>query len=120
MHVEIRAIGVDVSDALREHVEKRTRSALDRLASWVHRVTIFLQDINGPRGGRCKQCRVVVFARRIGQVVITETRVNAYAAVTNAVRRAAHSLGKNVTALRKPKRGRRSKPAAQDVYEVDG
>ena len=58
MQVEIRGMGVTRSDALWAHVERRARFALGRFADRVVRVKIQLADVNGPRGGVDKRCRV--------------------------------------------------------------
>ena len=101
---------MDVGDKLRDHVESRADSAFNRLGSWVRGVTVSLDDINGPRGGVCKQCLVVVTTRSIGQIVVKATNTDVFASVSSAIRRAGRSLARKANELkrRRRKRGWRS------------
>lgn len=61
MQVTVRAKGFELTKALRGHAEERIATALDRLAVLERpnvRVTVTLEDVNGPRGGKDKSCRV--------------------------------------------------------------
>ena len=74
MRLEIRSRGVEVSERLKDHVEERLRLALGRLARYVGEVWVYLRDVNGPRGGKDKLCRVVMEVPRNGRVVVPLTR----------------------------------------------
>ena len=110
MQIRVHGNRVDVGDKLRHHVESRADSAFKRLGSWVRRVTVSLDDINGPRGGVCKRCLVVVTTRSIGQIVVRATNTDIFASVSSAIRRAGLSLARKAKELerRRRKRGWRS------------
>ena len=109
MQVKVHSNRVDVGDTLRDHVESRADFVFNRLGSWVRGVTVSLNDINGPRGGVCKQCLVVVTTRGIGQIVVRDTDADVFASVSSAIRRAGLSLTRKVKELqrRRTKRGGR-------------
>ncbi len=58
MTINIRSNGVEVGDALREHVERTLASSLDRFLRRIDSVSLFLADLNGPRGGMSKLCQM--------------------------------------------------------------
>src|SRR5690348_11454278 len=60
MQLEMRGVNCEMDDALKDHVERRLRFALGRLAARIGRMTVLLSDVNGPRGGIDKRCRIVV------------------------------------------------------------
>jgi putative sigma-54 modulation protein len=81
-----------LSDGLRRHIRRRLNAALDRFRDHVHEVQVRLSDVNGPRGGVDKRCRMVVSAGRGGVVVVQGTAPNFYQAVDAAAERAARSI----------------------------
>lgn len=90
MRVEIRRRQLELSDGLRAHIERQLRTDLGRFAGQVAWVWVYLGDVNGPRGGEDKRCRIVVhFARGGGRAVASGIGTDPYAAVTQASDRAA-------------------------------
>jgi putative sigma-54 modulation protein len=58
MQIEIKTREFPLTDALRSHTERRLFYALSRLDEPIQRLVIRLSDINGPRGGVDKYCRL--------------------------------------------------------------
>jgi hypothetical protein len=56
---------------LRELAETRTRFAMRRLTWLVPRAEVILSDVNGPRGGVDKRCRVELRTHCAGIVQVT-------------------------------------------------
>lgn len=92
MQVEIRSRGFALTDALREHVERRLSFALSRVNEHVRRVQVRLADVNGPRGGVDKLCRIQVSLNRRESVLVEDTAVDVYAAIDRAAARAGRSV----------------------------
>ncbi|ACY15498.1 HPF/RaiA family ribosome-associated protein [Haliangium ochraceum] len=105
MHIQIRTQKLEVSDGLRELVRRRLRFAMDRFGDRVQRVTVRLADLNGPRGGVDKHCRISVVTRSQGVVVVEGTDESLPAVVTRAIERAVRAL-KRANARLKPSRRR--------------
>jgi ribosome-associated translation inhibitor RaiA len=55
-------------------------------------VSVTLEDINGPRGGIDKQCRIVVKLERVGELSFDATDAEVYAAVDAAADRTGRSV----------------------------
>jgi putative sigma-54 modulation protein len=96
VNIVIRARTFSITGGLRAHVERRVAFALDRYVEQVARVSVIMGDVNGPRGGRDKSCRVEVRVRDGRAVRATALDADAYAAIGAAVRRAAGALGRQM------------------------
>ncbi len=60
MEVEIRSQNLHVDEATTTHVQRRMNFALEQFNSWITHVLVHLEDVNGPRRGIDKQCRILV------------------------------------------------------------
>lgn len=97
MQIEVRGHGVEVSAALRAHVERRLRFALDRCRERVDAVYVVLRDLNGAaRRGVDKECRIAVVLRTSGSVAAHARRADLYAAIDVAAGAVGRSLLREV------------------------
>jgi putative sigma-54 modulation protein len=96
MQIVIQARGFDLTAALRQHIERRLHFALDWAHDHVSRVSVLLSDLNGPRGGEDKCCRVQIARPGVAEVVIEDTETDIYVAIDRAVDRAARTLARRV------------------------
>ena len=72
MWIKIHAQKIDVNEATKAYVERRLHFALGRFADVVKQVQVMLSDINGPKGGHDKQCRLRVDFKRQATPVLAE------------------------------------------------
>lgn len=91
MRVTIRFNGVHRGIDLRD-LETIMRTAIERVTYRVKQICLYIEDVNGPRGGLDKQCRCVVHLRRLPPVVIRDRDVDLYALVHRVADRAAQTL----------------------------
>jgi putative sigma-54 modulation protein len=92
--VRIHVVGrsVEIDDSLRGFVEHRVLLALGRLSPGIHCAIVRLYDINGPRGGMDKKCRIQVRLRSRNSLVVEHTDSNLYAAISRAADRAGRAV----------------------------
>jgi ribosomal subunit interface protein len=112
MQIDIRAKGFELSPALREHAERRLGFALSWAVYDVRKVAVRLYDINGPRGGEDKCCRIQIALPGTSDVVIEDTEADLYIAINRAVDRAERSLARRL------ERQREHRHARQPVVEI--
>ncbi len=72
MRLEIRSPHLEIDNELRAHIERRLRFVLGRFGTRISGVTVFVADLNGPRGGIDKRCRIVVRLIRSGEVFVED------------------------------------------------
>ena len=70
MRIQVFSNHVDIDQTLRAQIETRVRLALGRISSRVSRVSVYLADENGPRGGVDKKCRLVAKLLPDGDLVV--------------------------------------------------
>jgi ribosome-associated translation inhibitor RaiA len=90
----------DDARELRDLAVRRARFVMRRLTWLVPRATLQLTDVNGPRGGVDKRCRVRLRTDGHGTVVVTAMARDWRTALDSALSRAARML------LRACRRGR--------------
>jgi hypothetical protein len=91
--------------ALRDHALQRVRFVLRRLTWAVPRADVRLMDLNGPRGGMDKQCRIELRTPGSGPLVVTAVARQWQRALDEALSRAAHGLRRALGRRREPARG---------------
>lgn len=92
MNVEIRTRGFSLTPGLRGHVERRLDYALDRYRERISRIRVVIADVNGPRGGADKSCRLELRLRGGGAVRVTALDEDAYVAIGEAAHRAGRAV----------------------------
>jgi putative sigma-54 modulation protein len=104
MRLEIRRRGVKVTEELRAYLKERLRFALGRFARYIDLLRVYLRDVNGPRGGVGKKCRIVVELPPRGRVVVTGEDTDILAAIANAAGRARFAVKRHVKRRRANRR----------------
>ena len=102
MRIDITANGLELTDGLRNHTERRLAFALDRSLHSIGEVIVRLTDINGTRGGLDERCQIRIPLSGRQGVVIEETNTDLYVAIDRATRRVGNTLGRHLS------RGRQS------------
>jgi len=99
----IRVAGVDLEPDDREYIRKRLGMKLGKFATLIERVSVRVEDVNGPRGGVDKACRIKVVLSGFPSVVVE----NQAASLHDAINRALASAER---AVRRAVGRRRAKP----------
>lgn len=92
MKLTIRARHVDLTAELREQMHRRLHFALGRLAPAIRAVDVSIVDINGPRGGADKHCRVRVRGRSLPVIVIEHVGSDVLSTVSLVAERAERAV----------------------------
>ena len=100
MKIDIKTNGFEVTDGLRDYVQRRLDFALDWAKHEVRRITINLSDINGPRGGKDKRCQMHIPLSGHRDVVIQDTESDLYAAIDRAADRASQTLDRRLRRIK--------------------
>lgn len=83
LHVRMR--GFEPSPQLEGFVRRRVAFKLGKFGRRIQRITVRIEDTNGPKGGVAYTCKVKVVIPRHGEVVQTEDAATPRAAFTAAI-----------------------------------
>jgi putative sigma-54 modulation protein len=96
MRLDIHHQGVELTDEIRQHVERRLQFALARFEPRLMWTAVYISDQNGPRGGVGMRCRIVVRVRRHGEVIAERDDADINAAVDRAADCVAQALAREL------------------------
>jgi putative sigma-54 modulation protein len=100
----MRAVIDNVAKAnLKRESERRLHFATDRFRKDIREIGVALRDVNGPRGGVDKQCKVTAMLRRGGSVEIEETRSSFIEAIGRVSKRLRNALARRIGGKRPKK-----------------
>lgn len=92
MKISIRTRDVELTDALRKHIERRLEFAVDAFRDHVHDALVYMMDLNGPKGGVDKLAQITLRVSRVGELAVRETGTTMRAALNRAARRLKYRL----------------------------
>ena len=108
MQIDIQTRGFSLSDALRQQVLRRIGYFLSSRYDQIDSIAVRLFDVNGPRGGDDKCCRIRISLPRHSDVIIEDTEADLYVAISRAADRATRTIGRRLS--RRRQRSMRSTP----------
>jgi putative sigma-54 modulation protein len=108
VHIELKFRGLTPTNELRAHVSRRLEFALDRFTDDLRRVSVLIADVNGPRGGVDKRCRIELVSSRCGTIVVHRESGDVFSAVDETSDLARRTLSRELSAARSHRRVRLS------------
>lgn len=105
MEVKVQTKGLSTAPFLRQHASQRMHAALARFDDSVRAVSVRLGDINGPRGGADKLCRIVVRLKNSSQVVIEELGQDIFQVIDKVADRVHQSVSRQLGRVKQISRG---------------
>ena len=96
MKIYVRSRQVEVDETVRAHIERRLLFSLGRFSQRIRRVTVQIVDVNGPRGGEDKVCRIEARLLPTGSTFVEDRDADLYAAIDRAADRAARSVSRAI------------------------
>ena len=112
MQIIFESGGADAA-LMRDLSVERVRFALRRLTSFVPHAKVLFSDVNGPRGGVDKRCRVELKTDNAGTVVIASLARDWRTALDRSLGRARRVLTRSLQRVQKPVRDRTAKLALE-------
>ena len=105
MKTEVRSQTIEITPSFDVFTRARIGTALGRFAHRIRSVVVRIDDLNGPRGGIDKSCRVQVRGPSMS-LILEHRHADPHEAVAMALRRIARSLARrmDLETLRAPRR----------------
>lgn len=104
----VRAVGIGVGAEDRAYIRRKLAVKLKKFSSSIERVSVRLEDVNGPRGGVDQMCRIKVVLSRLPSIVVEQRHAMLRAAIDRALLSAER-------AVRRGLQRRRMKPIRRPV-----
>lgn len=92
MKLLIKARKIKLEATTKEYMKHRVSFAFARARHLIRTLTITIADVNGPKGGNDKQCKVLIRTNDLSDIVITETQSNLQASIDRALTRSSQNL----------------------------
>lgn len=106
MQIDIKTQGLNLTEVLTAHVQRRLDFALSWACQSIKGVTVRLSDENGPqKGGKDKRCSIFIRLPSMPDVVISDTEADVKVAIDRATDRIAQVLSRRFHRQRDPRRG---------------
>lgn len=112
MLITIHSNKFALTDSLRSYIERRAEFALSWAQHKLPQIHLHLDDVNGPKGGLDKVCRIHIPVAGGKPVVIEETQIDMHIAIAHAIERAARTMSRR---LERSRRYRRDAPPVVEV-----
>lgn len=94
MKIDIQAKQLKLGQTFKQNVKVKIRRLFQHNSEDVNRINITVADINGPKGGDDKVCKVNVSVGGGKNILVSARDSSAYKAVTQAIRKASATLSK--------------------------
>lgn len=96
MNIDIKQHNVELPGSLIGNIHKYITAYLGRYSPVIRRVSVRIADINGPRGGEDKSCRIQVYLNRATSVIVEDRGVSIFDVLGRAVVRINMALSRSV------------------------
>ncbi len=100
MKIQIRGKDVQLDEDVKDYIERRIQFGLGRFSPRISGVTVQIHDLNGPRGGQDKECRIEVRLKPSGSVFVKDSDAQIHAAVDRVTDRVARSVKRSIERTR--------------------
>jgi hypothetical protein len=100
IHFTVDARGVELKNSHRRAIRRILQSALGRFSRRVRMIRVWLEDVNGPRGGLHIRCRIEVHFRPRGTITVSDLAADEYTATARAASRARELVDRRVKRIR--------------------
>ena len=97
MKLQVNSPDFKLTPALKQRLKRRITFALNRFSDRIRLVKVWLRDINGPKGGIDKVCRILVEGSAGWVVPVEVTRQDAYEAIDFAGERVNRAVTRRVS-----------------------
>lgn len=86
MNTRIRSRRIEIPRQALAHIERRLHFSLDRFELRISSIDVLIEDLNGPRGGPDKSCRIKIKLHPTGTVIVRYAHSSLNTAVAFATR----------------------------------
>ena len=94
MKIDIQAKQLKLGQTFKQNVKVKIRRLFQHNSSTVNRIDVNVSDINGPKGGEDKVCKVNISVGGGKNILVSARAASAYKAVSQAIKKANTTLSR--------------------------
>lgn len=102
--IAIRVRDIEWTGPMQDELERRAAFAVDRYGAHLSHISVYLADLNGPKGGVDKICQIRADLKRGKPVLILEKGTKILPAVNRALERLGYCIAQRIHRSRQPER----------------
>jgi len=114
MLVNIQSRHFSLSEALSKYVKSKVQIMMSRYESKINSINVSLFDINGPKGGEDKCCKIIIKINGASSIVVQETAEDLYDAINTCSRRARRVVKRQLSVHVRTRR------KIDDIFRLNG
>lgn len=88
--------GIAADNRTIDYIQRRFSFAFSRMQHAIDAASVTLSDVNGPKGGVDKQCRIVIQSAAVPPIVISEQQSELRQAIDRGMSRASRNLARQL------------------------
>lgn len=92
MRIDIQTTEMNLGQSFKQKLKTKITRLFQHNSRYIHQINITLRDVNGPKGGEDKLCKVNIFAGKGKHILVSVRQTSALKAATLAIRKANNSL----------------------------
>ncbi|XPF94572.1 hypothetical protein ACM9HF_00755 [Colwellia sp. RE-S-Sl-9] len=115
MELTITELNIELNNESKLRIRQKAIRMFNKICDNIQKITVTVNDINGPKGGKDKICRVVIHAGGIPDIVVTDNQNSVSSAVNIALTRARTTLVKKLKRKQKNRPSWKEKPVEEDL-----
>jgi ribosomal subunit interface protein len=96
MNISIQSQSFPLTTALEQRIHRRIASATRRFSRFITTVDVYLEDLNGPKGGEDMSVRILATMQDRQSIVVDATHTDMYKAIDRAGSRARRAIKRSL------------------------
>jgi putative sigma-54 modulation protein len=113
MELTITDLNTELSTDNLSQIREKSHSLFNKFDEKIQVIKITIDDLNGPKGGKDKHCKVVIYSANMPDIIITDSQGLAMSAINIALSRARLSF------LKKAKRKQKNYPIWSQKNDIE-
>lgn len=96
MKIDIQNRLIDLEQSIEEHIQRKLRLALSKVAAYISSITFIISDAIGQSGKVEKHCSLTLSLYHMPNIVIKETHADLYFVIDRVIQKATRTVSRKI------------------------
>ena len=120
MKIQVYSKHFRITRELSAYIQRRAGYAFGQYRESIRGIIFTLSDVNGPKGGNDKQCKVTLQVKGAGDIIVDQKRPDLIAAIHLATLRASNTASRKIERLQSKMRKLRRRQITDTQPSTEG